>query len=403
MAIGIRTFQGERLTEARLSRGLFKKTLGDLLDLTGSAVTRYEDGTDKPLRDRVTAISKQLGFSEEFFSKPAWHEVLAPIFWRSRAAESKYAREMTEQRMKWICEIFNFLEQEVNFPALDLPALALPDDFRLYTADMIEDAADDVRRAWNLKDRPIPDMTLALENAGIPVINLEIPSDKQDGFCFYSPTLERPFVGVNTHNVSCARGRYDAAHELGHCVLHKNVTAQQEKDPALRKIIEQQAFRFAGAFLFPKSSFLAAVGYPSLDYFCNLKKAWGISIAAMIYRSHDLCLIDDAEKSNLYQNMGRRGWRGVMKEPFDSAKDMPLERPRMLRRAVETVLDENVFGWAAIQTSLAFPKVEIEQIIGVESGRFDSTPVAQLPITPRNKGLQAVDMESGKILKFRQR
>jgi Zn-dependent peptidase ImmA (M78 family)/transcriptional regulator with XRE-family HTH domain len=403
MAIGVQTFRGERLTEARLAHGLYRKTLGDMLGITGSAITRYEEGQDKPLRERVVALSERLGFPEEFFLRPVWQEKLEPIFWRSRATESKHAREMTEQRMKWVCEIFCFLEQEVNFPELNLPDLSVPDDFRRITPDMIEVAADELRQFWNLKGRPIPDVALALENAGIPVINLDIPNEKQDGFCFYSPSLRRRFVGINTHNISCARARYDAAHELGHCVLHRNVTPQQEKDPHLKKLIEAQAHRFAGAFLFPREAFLSEVGFPSLDYFCDLKKKWGISIAAMVFRAGDLCLIDESEKAVLCQSMGRRRWRGPLREPFDQPSEMPLERPRMLRRGVETILQENIFGRAAIRSALSLPQRETEQITGVKPGFFDSADVATLPVVSREMGLKAIDLESGNILEFPRR
>jgi Zn-dependent peptidase ImmA (M78 family)/DNA-binding XRE family transcriptional regulator len=400
MAVGVQTFRGERLKEARLARGLVKKSLGDMLGITGTAITRYEEGQDKPLRERLTVLAERLGFPEEFFLKPAWEEDLEPVFWRSRATESKHAREMTEQRMKWMCETFAFLEEEVNFPALNIPDLSLPEDFRLISNELIEVAAQKLRDVWNLKNRPIPDMVLALENAGIPVVNLEIPSEKQDGFCFYSRTLRRYFVGINTYNISCTRARYDAAHELGHCILHKNVTPQQDKDPLLNKVIEQQAFRFAGAFLFPREAFFKEVGYPSLDYFCDLKKKWGISIAAMVFRAHELGLIDKTEKTMLYQSMSKRRWRGALREPFDDPSEMPLEKPRMLRRGMETVLNENIFGLHAVRGELGFPVREAEQIIGLKHGFFDSAEVISLPVSSRDNDLRAVDLESGKILEF---
>lgn len=399
MTVGVTTFRGERLREARLARGMFKKTLADLSGVSGTAITRYEDGEDKPQHERLKLLAANLGFPVDFFLRPGWMEPLEPVFWRSRASESKSAREMTEQRMKWVCEIFAFLDSELNFSEVNVPSLSLPDDFRLITGDLVEDAAEKVRVAWHLHSRPIKDVMLALENAGIPVASLEIASDKQDGFCFRSASLGRPFVGINTYNVSACRARHDAAHEFGHLVLHGKVTPQQERDPAQRKIIEQQAHRFAGAFLFPKDAFRDEVGYPSLDYFCDLKKKWGISIAAMVFRSHDLGLIDELEKSSLYENMGRRRWRGPLREPFDSPTDMPLERPRMLKRGVETLLLENIFGRSDLLSVLSLPTREIEQITGVERGFLDSAEVIELAVSVRSK-VKAVDLESGNILEF---
>ena len=400
MAVGTPRFVGKRLTEARLARGMFKKTLGDLVGVTGTAISRYEDGLDKPQAERLAAIARQLGFPESFFMAAAWDETLEPVFWRSRSTETKTSREITEQRMRWLRELFHFLEQEVDFPAVAIPTVELPGDFRAVTQEDIERAAETVRDAWRLRARPIPDVTLALENAGLPVVNLDFMSDKQDGFCFRSEALARPFVGINIHNVSAARARFDAAHELGHVVLHRAVTPQQERDPATHKLLEQQAHGFAAAFLFPRQSFLTEVAMPSLDYFASLKKRWGISIGAMIFRAHGLGMIDDAEKFSLQQALGRRRWRGPLREPFDLPSDMPLERPRMLRRGIEAVLGDGSFDRQSLLMALSLPQQEVEQLAGLQPGFLDSGAVHEMPLPLKSRGLQTLDVESGTVLEF---
>src|SRR6266849_5766322 len=118
MTVGVQAFRGRRLREARLARGLYKNALADMVGIMGAALTRYEEGADKPQQDRLVALAKNLNFPIEFFFQPEWPEEPEVVYWRSRAAETKYAREMTAQRMLWLCEIFSFLEQDVNFPAL---------------------------------------------------------------------------------------------------------------------------------------------------------------------------------------------------------------------------------------------------------------------------------------------
>jgi Zn-dependent peptidase ImmA (M78 family)/transcriptional regulator with XRE-family HTH domain len=403
MTVGVKTFCGERLKEARLARGLYKKSLADMIGVTGTAIARYEDGVDKPQHGRLVRIADQLRFPVDFFLRPAWPETMDLVFWRSRASETKNAREMTEQRMRWICEIFAFLEEEVDFPAFDLPPVALPHDFRMITHEDIERAALATRAHWRLGEHPVPDMILAMENAGVPVACLEIVSEKQDGFSFRSAMLGRCFVGINIYNVSAARARYDAAHELGHLVMHKYVTPQQSRDPSLHKMLEQQAHRFAGAFLFPRNAFLREVGLASLDYFSALKKRWGMSIAAMIFRAYDLGIIDDAEKAALYQNMTRRRWRGALREPFDGPEDMPLERPRMLRRGIEAVLSAGLFGRSTLRSALALPSKELEQLIGFKGDLFEEAELVQLAVPRRKANLKTVDLESGTVLEFPQR
>ena len=134
--------------------------------------------------------------------------------------------------------------------------------------------------------------------------------------------------------------------------------------------MEQQANRFAGALLFPVNELLREVRTPSLDYFSALKKKWGMSIAAMIYRAGDLGLVGEAEKSALYTSVCQRGWRGPLREPFDRPEDMPLDRPCMLRRAVEIVIGSGIFGRASLKEALALPDREIEQLAGLDEGYF---------------------------------
>lgn len=399
MSIGVQAFRGERLTQARLARGLYKNALADMVGITGTAITRYEEGVDKPQAERLVALASNLNFPVEFFFQPELAEAPSIIFWRSRAAETKLAREMTQQRILWSCEIFSVLEREVDFPSVKLPNVSAPADFRQLTPELIELCAERLREAWRLWDRPIPDMTLALENAGFPVVHLEIASDKQDGFCFPSMQLGRFFVGINTYNVSSARTRYDAAHELGHIVLHSHVTLQQSRDPALFKLIEQQAHRFAGAFLFPREAFRREVGAVTLDYFASLKRRWGMSIAAMVYRASDLMMVDDEERGVLYRNLTRRQWRGPLQEPFDHPRDMPLERPRMLRRGLEVMLSEGSHARFGIQRALPLPDRELEQIIGLDPGYLRSAEVTPLVVT-RRASVGARDLESGEVIEF---
>lgn len=403
MSVGVQAFQGSRLKEARLARGLFKNALGDMIGVTGTAITNYEEGKDKPQHDKLCSLASQLGFSYEFFLRPSWSEEIDLVFWRSRAAETNTARDMTEQRMRWLCETFAFLEADLTFPSFTLPRIDIPADFRLITPEVIETAAEKLRAHWKLGIRPIPDMTLALENAGIPVVNLDIPSEKQDGFCFRSRYLHRSFVGINTYNISCSRARYDCAHELGHIVLHANVTPQQERDSALHKIIEDQAHRFAGAFVFPREAFFNEVRTPSLDYFCSLKMRWGMSIGAMIFRASNLGLIDDGEKKVLYRNLTRRGWRGALREPFDSRSEMPMEKPRMLKRGVEALLGEGFYTRSGLQSCLTFPEREIEQLTGVEEGFFRSAELVQLAVPKHTRHLSSRDLETGEIIEFTKR
>jgi len=397
MTTGAMGFQGRRLQEARLARGLFKNALGDMIGVTSTAISNYESGADSPQIFRVDMLAERLNFPREFFFSEPWQEEIELVHWRSRETETKSAREMTEQRMRWLCELFLYLDQSVDFPALSLPRVDVPDDFRLITAGHIEGAALAARLHWGLGEGPLPDTILALENAGIPVAPFTISSDKQDGFSFVSRLAGRPFVGLNLLDATSARARFDAAHELGHLILHRGVTHEQARSKPFHKIIEKQAHRFAGAFLFPKSSFETSVRHVSLDYLIQHKRRWGISIAAMISRAYDLNLIDDDEKTALFRSITRRGWRGVLREPFDDPNDMPIERPRMLRRAFEALVKDGVKG-SSILSNLSLPQPEVEALAALEDGYLSTG--SDLNVRLRGSRLSTVDLESGKVVMF---
>ena len=72
----------------------------------------------------------------------------------------------------------------------------------------------------------------------------------------------------------------NAAHELGHLVMHQQVAASAAA-------LEDDAKRFASAFLLPADSMRQMIVAPvTLDTFVNLKLSWGVSIQAMIVRAH---------------------------------------------------------------------------------------------------------------------
>lgn len=75
-----------------------------------------------------------------------------------------------------------------------------------------------------------------------------------------------PFVFLNTKK-SAEHSRFDAAHELGHLVLHRHGSPQGRE-------AEREANAFASAFLMPRASVLAyAPRMATIDHLIKLKKS----------------------------------------------------------------------------------------------------------------------------------
>src|SRR6185312_6064885 len=120
-------------------------------------------------------------------------------------------------------------------------------------------------------DGPISNVTWLLENIGAVVARTDLGAAELDGLSRWSDLLGHPCVMLASGDATACRSRFDAAHELGHLILHRAVTPAQSRDPAIHRQLEQQAHRFAGAFLLPKAAFAAELFSMTLDSFRQLK------------------------------------------------------------------------------------------------------------------------------------
>jgi Zn-dependent peptidase ImmA (M78 family) len=104
------------------------------------------------------------------------------------------------------------------------------------------------------------------------------------------------------------RFRLTLGHELAHLLFHT-----KPGDAA-----EREGNRFAGALLFPREEFDAQMPErPQLRDFVSLKSAWGVSVAALVYRAHELGYVDDQRYRSLQIQMSK--WRRSEPAGFEPA------------------------------------------------------------------------------------
>lgn len=207
-------------------------------------------------------------------------------------------------------------------------------------ADVIEDVADQTRKAWGLGNGPISDVTLLLENNGVIISKVTLGTIYMDGFSGWDVASNTPYIILGDDKGSAVRSRFDVAHELGHLILHRNLSPECIHNPVNNKLIESQAYSFAKAFLLPANIFAEDLYVVSLDSLRALKIKWLVSIGAMLYRAQDLELTSGKQAKSLWVNYTRRGWK--LKEPLDD--ELVPEYPRLLRRAFELIIKKRVFN-----------------------------------------------------------
>jgi Zn-dependent peptidase ImmA (M78 family)/transcriptional regulator with XRE-family HTH domain len=373
MRPGTPGFVGQRLREAREARELTAVALADLVGVTRQAVSQYENGLQTPAPEVMRRITEVVRLPYHFFLAPPRQEERDIIFYRSLASATKASRLRAERRYGWLRDVAHYLRAYVRLPAVEFPPCTFGEDPRFVTDADIENVAEESRRFWGLKDHSISNMVWLVENHGGLVGRIELGSEKLDAFSQWNREESTPYFVLGSDKESAARSRYNLAHELGHVLIHRNVSKDLFEDKPIFKAIEAQAHRFAGCFLLPESTFGAEfIRRPSLDHFCSLKSKWKVSIQLMIMRCADLRIISADDKTRLFASLSGRGWR--RKEPLDGS--LEPEEPSLLKRSFEVLVDRRMVSPRDVGFRLALDDTDIEELAGLERGFFRGSPGA---------------------------
>ncbi len=378
MIVGTPGFKGERLVQAREARGMTSTGLADLIGISPTTISQYEHDAQTPRPETLEKLSVVLNLPKAFFLHPVPQKGRTRIFYRSMSSAMKSARTRAERRFEWLKEIADYLRLFFDFPPLNLPEFDLPQDYRKLTNDRIEALAGEARGFWNLGNGPISNLVRLLEHSGIIVVRGNLEAETLDAFSENEPN-DQPFIFLGADKNVSVRSRLDGAHELGHVLLHKKVDKKSISLNRDFKLIEEQAFRFASAFLLPEDQFLDELWAPTLDAFRSLKERWKVSIGAMIKRCEDLGIIDESQSKRLWINRNRRKWG--KKEPLDNS--IQMEEPTLLRHCVELLIDREIKTKTQIIEDLRLSPTDIEALSGLPSGYLaeraeDVSPLPQL-------------------------
>ena len=368
-------FVGSRLREAREVRQITGAALAELIGITASAISLYERGHSSPSPAVLFRIADVLNFKSSFFLRPEDnHE--HTIFERSRSSTTKSTRQRARHQRTWLRDIIDYLSQIVRLPEPNVPDRGRAAPWPALSDEGIEDTARSARRHWHLGDGPISNVTLLTEKQGIIVTMIAMNARKLDAFSTWDNADGRPYIVLGTDTQSAFRTRYNVCHELGHLILHREVSQSEFTDPRYFKLIESQADRFAAAFLTPATTFSPEMAAPSLEVFRLLKPRWQVSIKMMIHRAQELDIIDREEARKLYINYNRRGWHRA--EPLDESYQ--LEEPRLVRRAFEAIVEKAIIDRSQIAADLPFNREDIEQLAHLPYGYLDEESAYTLAI-----------------------
>lgn len=327
-------FDGNRLQVARRYRKLTKVELAQAVGVTATAIAQYERGQNRPSQAVVNELALSLGFPREFFGagRPISSLPASEAHFRSLRSTTATAREQALAFGEVTLAVVDLLEGYVDLPEVNLPALELPTEL---SDGVIQDAAQATRRLWGYPEGPLPSVVDLLESHG--VITVRLPDDVDRKVSAFSTSAgRRPLILLSQGREDRARSRFDASHELGHLLLHPDT------EPG-SKIVENQANMFASELLMPAAEIIDQLPR-RIDWarFHELKKTWGVSLRALVYRAHALGVLSEASYRRANQQLAVWG----LPEPGDLGL---AESPRLLGLARE-LLDANQIDFDAILT-----------------------------------------------------
>ncbi len=315
-----------RLQAGRELRGKSQIALGRDAGVTAAAISQFENGHSRPMPATLNKIASALDLPVGYFARRPGTGAHAPAaFFRSLRSTTAGERRRAVALAGLVHELVHAIEDHVDLPPVDLPEAAPAHDDRAVDA-----AAADAREHLGLNPHdPIEDVVRVLERHGAVTARFRVDADKMDAFSVLYP--DRPVVVLGSDKGYRDRSRFDAAHELAHLLLHG-------PDDAGTKKAEQQAHRFAAAFLMPEHAIINELPRKAnWNQLMALKQKWQVSLAALLKRAQTLGVMDDHDYTQAMKTMSARRWRNP--EPGDLGQP---ERPLVLAAAIRVAEDNGV-------------------------------------------------------------
>ena len=304
------TFNPARLDLARRRRGMTKRALSESVGIPLRSLARYSKGESNPGAETITKFGRRLHFPSEFFYGPTLVE--PPLGGASFRALSTLTARLRDQAIaagSLGISLSEWIDKRFFLPASDVPRLQNTDP---------EAAAMAIRGRWSLGELPVKNLIHLLELHGVRVFSLAGETKKVDAYSFWHGDV--PFIFLNTLK-SAERSRMDAAHELGHLVLHSKSGSQKSRQA------EIEAQQFGAAFLMSRASLLARMRWgANVQETIRAKHYWIVSVASLTYRMHTVGLLTEHQYRQAFAEIGRREYRSREPEAAPREKSQVFDK-----------------------------------------------------------------------------
>ncbi len=335
-------------------------------------ISAYSNGSKEPSASTLKTLANTLRVNVEFLTDLDVDEIPEEaVSFRARTKLTASQKDGALAAGSIALLLGEWIEARFNLPKPDVPTLPklLP-----------EQAAEVVRARWGLGSQPIDNMLHLLEAHGVRIYSLAEEFLDVDAFSMYWNGT--PVMWLSTRK-SGERSRFDAAHELGHLVLHS-----EERSPE-GPIQEDEANRFAAAFLMPRPSIIAArMSQATASRILAAKRQWKVAAIALTHRLHELGQITDWQYRQACIQLSRLGYR--RSEPGGISR----ESSQLLQKVFQAVReDHGTVAYIAHELHISVDELN-EHVFGLVPVAVEGGALRTQPARP---ALQLVQSEKPSI------
>jgi len=352
-------FNHERVELVRLRLGLTKIGFAELLGIDRKTLRRFEIGEAELPKASCERLIQSSGYSESFFSKPA-PDLPNPdgVSFRSLRSLTAGSRNAAMAAGALAFELDDWITERYELPPHALMAERV-------TANSPAAAAMQLRAMWNIGIRPIANVVNLLEAHGIRVFSLVEETRHLDAYSLWRN--DKPYIFLNTIKTT-ERSRFDAAHELGHLILHRHVGSGHLQ-------AESEADAFASAFLMPEDDLQAEFRWVrGIKEIIEKKRRWGVSAAALAYTLNKMGKVTDWRYRGYCIELGKLG-RDVEPNP------MPRETSQVWAKVLTDLWRQGI-SLSRLGERLSIPERELHALLFGIAG--SNEPTKKVPLRVMN-------------------
>lgn len=330
---------GENIKRFRLLRGMSLRKLGELVNMSQTAVNKYEKNILQADGEKLVLFAKALDCDVVDLIKENSNKRILNLNFRKRKSLSGRKLELLKEMLN--TKVNNYLDvlELNNISKINL------NKYKVSSYTDAEVAASKFRNDNNLNELlPLVNLCNVIENLGIIVIIFDNKDEEFDGFDGVSEIVDNtPFICISKDK-NYYRQRFTLAHELGHLLLDIDKELDEEK----------VCNEFASSLLLPRKAMEAEFGRKRLNIsnqeYEIVREEYGVSIKAIIYKLEKYGIISSNYAKISYINYNKIFKEDEMKQSLNKIEESKKYQQLTLRLLNQDIITISRFnelnrGW----------------------------------------------------------